>query len=175
MSQGYTQSSIEDIRASSGASIGSLYHHFGGKPGIAAALYVEGIERYQEAMLECLGKAPDAESGIRALVGEHFDWMRKNRDLARFLLGGPDREVLLASGGAVRKLNRQFARPIEQWLSEAQERGEIRDVGFELIEALIIGPCNELTQLWLREGRAPQKGAIETLGDLIWQAIAAPG
>src|SRR5438067_10900122 len=45
--RGLRATSVEDIRSASGASNGSLYHHFGSKEGIAAALYAAAIEDYQ--------------------------------------------------------------------------------------------------------------------------------
>jgi AcrR family transcriptional regulator len=44
---GYEATRIEDIRSRSGASIGSIYHHFGSKERIAAVLHVEAIRAYQ--------------------------------------------------------------------------------------------------------------------------------
>ncbi|MEN8240040.1 MAG: TetR/AcrR family transcriptional regulator, partial [Actinomycetota bacterium] len=51
---GYDATSIEEICRLSGSSVGSFYHHFGSKEGIAAALYEEGIIAYQEGLLEPL-------------------------------------------------------------------------------------------------------------------------
>src|SRR6185436_8786528 len=47
---GYDNTSIEDIRARSGASIGSIYHHFGRKEVIAAALYVDTLVKYRAGL-----------------------------------------------------------------------------------------------------------------------------
>src|SRR2546425_484894 len=65
--RGYTATTIEDIRRASGASVGSLYHHFGGKDRIAAALYVDGLARYQAGFLATLGAHDDARGGVEAL------------------------------------------------------------------------------------------------------------
>jgi AcrR family transcriptional regulator len=42
-SRGFAATTVEEIRRRSGASIGSIYHHFGGKEGLAAELCVEGL------------------------------------------------------------------------------------------------------------------------------------
>src|SRR5579884_3305209 len=45
--QGFDETTIEDIRHESGASIGSIYHHFSDKAGIAAAVYAHAVRSYQ--------------------------------------------------------------------------------------------------------------------------------
>ena len=49
---GIEGATVEMILARCGASIASLYHHFGSKDGLAAALYLEGIEGYFEKSRE---------------------------------------------------------------------------------------------------------------------------
>ena len=40
--KGFTETTMEDIRIRSGASTGSIYHHFSNKEMLARALYLEG-------------------------------------------------------------------------------------------------------------------------------------
>ena len=48
--RGTAAATVDDVRRRSGASVGSIYHHFGDKEGLAAALYVEGLRSYQEGL-----------------------------------------------------------------------------------------------------------------------------
>ena len=41
VTKGFLATTMDDVRRRSGASIGSIYHHFGSKEDLAAALYVE--------------------------------------------------------------------------------------------------------------------------------------
>src|SRR6266513_5303326 len=84
--RGYSSTTIEDIRRASGASVGSLYHHFAGKDRIAAVLYVEGLTDYQAGFQGVLEEHADARAGVAALVGYHLPWVAGHPDLARFLL-----------------------------------------------------------------------------------------
>src|SRR3954452_21304520 len=84
--RGYSSTTIDDIRRASGASVGSLYHHFGGKDGIAAALFVQGLASYQSTFLAALLPHVHARAGIEAVVRHHLRWVREHDDLARFLL-----------------------------------------------------------------------------------------
>src|SRR2546421_12875214 len=83
---GYSSTTIDDIRRASGASVGSLYHHFGGKDRIAAALYVDGLADYQRGFQAVLEEHGDARAGVEAIVAYHLEWVDEHADLARFLL-----------------------------------------------------------------------------------------
>lgn len=50
LEHGYTDVSIADIVASSGLSVGSIYHHFGGKSELFIALYVKHRKEYEDAV-----------------------------------------------------------------------------------------------------------------------------
>src|ERR1700733_7023129 len=98
---------IEEVKKRSGASVGSTYPHFGGKDGIATALYLEILRGYQDGVVRALRGAPGAEDGVGALVRHHLRWVERNPDRARFLLqGGVAREQ---AGDELKALNRGLA------------------------------------------------------------------
>src|SRR5690606_16253103 len=78
--QGVDATTIEMIRDRSGASIGSLYHHFGNKERIIAALYLEGVGGYARLLEAGFTKVDSAEACIRLLVGCYVDWVLANPD-----------------------------------------------------------------------------------------------
>ena len=55
------------MRRRSGASVGSIYHHFGDKED-RAALFVAVLRDYQEGLLAALAAGDDAERTVGALV-----------------------------------------------------------------------------------------------------------
>src|SRR3954469_22562757 len=95
--KGYADTSIDDLRQASGASVGSIYHHFGGKAGVAAALYAETLRDYQQGVLDLIREQPSARQGVEGMVRHHLTWITTHRDEARFLFGMRSAEVLLAS------------------------------------------------------------------------------
>ena len=60
--KGVAATTVEDLRRGSGASIGSIYHHFASKEHVAAALYLDALADYQRGMLVAL------QSGARLIV-----------------------------------------------------------------------------------------------------------
>jgi AcrR family transcriptional regulator len=169
--KGFGGTTIEDVRQASGASVGSIYHHFGGKEQLAAALYAEGLRDYQDRFLETLERhRDDARAAIETLVLDHVRWIVEHPDLARFLLGRREGEVRRAADAAARELNRAFFRTAAAWFAEQASRGAIRRLGFDLYAALLIGPSQELARHWLA-GNA--KTSLEDAGPALAAAAWA--
>src|SRR5215470_19981173 len=103
--RGVTATTIEDIRAKSGASIGSIYHHFRSKENLAATLYVEGLRDYQVGLLKDLQRCHSAETGIKAVVAYHLAWIRGHANWARYLLQMREAGFMAAAEDAIRQLN----------------------------------------------------------------------
>ena len=146
---GVAGASIEDIRRRSGTSVGSIYHHFGGKDGIAGALYLDGLSDYQEGFIGVVEGAKSARASVQEGVRQHVRWIHAHRDLARFLLLGRDARVVVATEREVRSQNRRFFSRVEGWARPWVRAGELREVQPELLVALWIGPSQELARHWL--------------------------
>jgi AcrR family transcriptional regulator len=92
-SSGFAEASIADVVGRAGASVGSLYHHFGGK----AELYLALFEDYQRGQEERAATAVRAarHAGERDplalfLIGgrRYLEGCWEERDLARMFLAG---------------------------------------------------------------------------------------
>ena len=102
-SSGFAEASIAEVVAGAGASVGSLYHHFGGKAELYLALFEDHQQR-QEARAVAAVRSAAAEgeddpvalfvAGSRA----YLDGCWAERDLARLFLagGGPPGFELVA-------------------------------------------------------------------------------
>src|SRR6516162_9674614 len=91
--QGYSQASIADVVERAGSSVGSLYHHFGGKSELFLALWQEHQLAHEQAASEAVAAARKAgvtdpgelfAAGARAFL--QGSWQR--RDLALLFLSG---------------------------------------------------------------------------------------
>jgi AcrR family transcriptional regulator len=157
---------IEEVRRRSGASVGSIYHHFGGKDGIAAALYVEILREYQVGAVRALDEADGAEQGVKGLARHHLRWVERNPERARFLLGGG--ALREAAGDQLRELNRDLSAAVDGWV---ERQAEIRALPREVFYAVVIGPAQEASRLWL----AGRVGSLRKLEDEIaeaaWRAV----
>ena len=150
--KGLAGTTVEEVRTRSGASVGSIYHHFGDKQGIAAALYVAILRDYQEGLLAVLERAGDARDTVEELVRHHLRWVAADRDRARFLLGArPPRAV-----DEIRGLNRRAFSATASWLDEEVAAGRIRPIPFDLFYAVLIGPARSSAATGSRGACAPR-------------------
>ena len=163
---------MADVRRASGASIGSIYHHFTGKEELAAAVYAEGLSDYQQGFLATLTRERSAETAVKAAVSHHIRWVSRNRDLAAFLLAPREPEVRMASQKHVHDLNRRMFDMTEAWLSERVERGELRDLPPDLFYVLLIGSSQEFCRHWLAgRTKTPIDKAADALAQAAWDAL----
>ncbi|MBB6349672.1 AcrR family transcriptional regulator [Nonomuraea muscovyensis] len=86
LARGYGEATVADIVQASGISVGSLYHHFGGKPGLFLALW-EQFMRGQEERTSRAARAVGG-TGERFLAGAraYLEGSWEDRDLARLFL-----------------------------------------------------------------------------------------
>jgi AcrR family transcriptional regulator len=169
---GVEAASVEEVRRRSGASVGSLYHRFGSKEGIAAAVYVDALADYQAQFVTALDRAHDGAEGVRSVVRTHMRWVRGNPDRAQFLFAVAGADVRRAASIELRDLNEPFFARVESWLRGRVEAGEIRGASFDVVYALWLGPSQELARLWLARGR---RGALRTetalLANAAWRSL----
>jgi AcrR family transcriptional regulator len=170
--RGYAATSMAEVGRRSGASIGSIYHHFEGKEGVAAALYVDGLRTYQDGVVALLAGSPGAEEGTRAVVHHHVAWVAEDPARARYLLGSRPAEVAEATRGPLRRMNRRFFRAVRGWLDPHVQAGRIRSLPFDVHHAVLLGPSQELARIWLA-GRADTdlESAAADLADAAWNAL----
>lgn len=172
---GYDASTIADIRAAAGVSNGSVFHHFGSKEGIAEALYLDGIRRYQQGLLAVLERhRADAASGVRAVVRFHLEWVEAHRDLARFLfdIGRPDWRG--AQSAAIRAANEAFAAGVAAWLRPHVDKRRLKPLPAEVFAACVIGPAQLVSRAWIAGLRkARPRTYARALADAAWGAVSA--
>ncbi|MFF0860141.1 TetR/AcrR family transcriptional regulator [Nonomuraea sp. NPDC003560] len=87
LAKGYAEATVADIVETSGISVGSLYHHFGGKPGLFLALW-EQFMREQEERTSRAAKATAGAGEERFLAGAraYLEGSWEQREVARLFL-----------------------------------------------------------------------------------------
>jgi AcrR family transcriptional regulator len=170
--KGFSAATVADVRRISGASTGSIYHHFGGgKEHLAAALYLDGLRDYQRGLLRTLRRHDGAQEGIRAIARHHLRWVAANPELARFLASRRGTEGLPDAESDLRDLNRETFAAVTEWLAPHVASGAVKDLPIDVFYTLLIGPAQEFSRHWL-EGRMRTSiaRAEEILGDAAWDA-----
>jgi AcrR family transcriptional regulator len=131
--RGFTEASIADIVQRAGSSVGSLYHHFGGKSELFIALWQEHQLAHEEAASQAVAEArkngvtdPGGlfEAGARAYL--QGSWQR--RDLALLFASGdgpPGFEVMRRHRG-------------REWIAQNDSLLHLTDVPEDRVYAAIL-------------------------------------
>ncbi len=170
--KGIAATTIDDIRVRSQASVGSIYHHFGTKEGIAAALFAQGIDDYWRQLLVGADRQPTAERMIHGLIEAHVRWISAQPDLARFLFARRQ-AVSPAYEETIRSRTAAHFTTVFALLKPWFKQGVLRRLPAELYAPLLMGAAQEYSRQWL-SGRVeldPQT-AIEELSRAAWRSLA---
>lgn len=170
--KGVDGTAIEDICTASGASVGSIYHQFDSKTGVAAALYLDALADFQAAVTRCIAPAAGAREGVLAIVSAHIGWAEANPVRARFLHQARHAEVVAARAEAIRGLNRAFGMSVAAWMAPHVAERRLRTLPVDLFIAQILGPAQDYVRGRMsgRGGAAPEEAA-KVLGAAAWRAL----
>lgn len=170
---GFEETTIEGIRQRSGASSGSIYHHFKSKDELGAAVYLEGLIDYQAGFVEELERHGDAKAGLFAIVRFHLGWVAEHADWARYLFKMRRAEFMTTRETDIKGQNKEFIKRVAFWFKPYIQNGTLRDLHPELYTALIFGPCQEFARHWLAGRMRTEVGeASEQIGRAVWRALA---
>ncbi|MHC8287426.1 TetR/AcrR family transcriptional regulator [Pseudomonas sp. XS1P51] len=171
--QGIEATTIEMIRAECETSVGAIYHHFGNKEGLVAALFFTALDDQARLRDSYLSEAGTTQEGVYALVHSYVDWVDSQPEWARFqyharfaVTKGPFKDELATRNKA---RNKQLL----EWLTASARGDELKGFPAELIPSLIIGQADSYCRTWL-SGRV--KGSPKAYRDLLaeaaWRSIS---
>jgi AcrR family transcriptional regulator len=170
--RGVEGTAIEDICAASGASVGSIYHQFDSKTGVAAAVYLDALADFQAAVVRHIDPTAGAREGILAIVSAHIGWVEENPARARFLQQARHAEVVVAHAADIADLNRALGQAVAGWMTPHVAAGRLRALPVDLFIAQLLGPAQEYVRGRMSgRGGASYEAAIEVLGDAAWRAL----
>jgi len=169
---GLEPTNIKDMRKRSGASTGSIYHHFKSKQQLAAEVYLEAIRRYQEGFLLAIEDKAGAREGIHAVVRYHLTWIEDYPDWARVLFQQRRAEFMTGTEEEFARINAEFFGRASLWFGQHIKAGTIRRLPADLYVTFLLGPCQEYTRMYLSgHARAKPDEIAGELAEAVWRAI----
>ena len=171
---GIAPTTIEMVLLRCEASVGNLYHHFGSKEGLVAALFFCALQDQGELIEQELARAQTVREGVAALVYSYVDWITAQPELARFMFQARSAVAKGPHGAELQQRNRQRAKLVMSWFGEPGRTGRIKDWPMELLPSLIIGAAENYSRAWL-SGRVKATPAQQRarLAEAAWASIAA--
>ena len=160
---GYFRTSVPDIVRVSGVSIGSIYHHFKDKQGIAVALYNELTKRVGDDLERIESEHETTKNQCRAVIEFLFELTEKEPHTMEFMIYSKHREFLpdhmpICPSKPMARLRELVALGID--------RGEIRDMDPFVAASAIYGATFRVIQLRL-DGLIPMP--ITYYLDEVWE------
>lgn len=159
--RGYAETSMDDLTAQAGLTRGALYHHFGDKKGLLAAV-VEQIDAEMDARLQAISDtAASAWEGFVTRCRAYLE-MALETDIQRLVL----RDAKAVLGGVTPEAQRQCVESLRRLLEQLMAQGVVTQADPEALAALVYGSLSEAA-VWIADG---EHGAAR-----LEQAIAALG
>ena len=169
--RGIDHTTIHQIQSRANCSIGSIYHHFGSKEGIAEEIFLDGVGQLNQAMLQQIHRAANAEQSVHAVVSAYCDWSTENRDLARYL-HSRDIDFSEQARKRLREIHQDFITEVFTWFAPFVAKGQMRVLPVETYVPLISGATQEYVRRWLsgHHDKGPQE-VKQLFAEAAWNAV----
>lgn len=170
---GIEATTVEVIRTRANSSVGSIYHHFGNKEGLIAALFFAALDDQLNLIRPRMKSADTSRAAIGQLIHSYLEWVTNKPELARFLsnarhsvVNGPYNKDLTAR-------NKQRFGDLQKWLALGVENRSIRPLPKETYASLLIGPSENYCRAWL-SGRVKAEPIdyAAIFADAAWRVVA---
>ncbi|MFF7064277.1 TetR family transcriptional regulator [Pseudomonas sp. NPDC008258] len=144
--KGYADTSMDDLTAQAGFTRGALYHHFGDKKGLLAAV-VEQIDAEMDARLQAI--SDNAENAWEGFHGrcEAYLQMALEPEIQRLVL----RDARAVLGGASSEAQRHCVKSMQHLIDALMVQGVVVEMDAEALASMIYGSLSEAT-LWIADG-----------------------
>ncbi|MCY1511745.1 Transposon Tn10 TetC protein [compost metagenome] len=147
---GYAATSMDDFTAAAGLTRGALYHHFGGKQGLLAAV-VEQIDGEMDERLDAISaRAPDAWTAFRERCRAYLQ-MAAEPEIRRIVL--QDARAVL--GPAPDAAQQQCLASLGALLQRMMDENAIEAAAPEALARLVNGSLSE-SAFWIAEDPADE-------------------
>jgi AcrR family transcriptional regulator len=139
--RGFDETTIRDIAARAGLSLGAAYYYFKSKEAIVGAYYDYVQHEHLTRARDAFTREPDLRGRLRAALHIKIDIMREDRRLLRalFRYGGDPDHVLSWFGPATHEQRRLSIRVFAEAIADERLPDDIRDAAPVLLWALHMG------------------------------------
>ena len=147
----YADTSMDDLTAQAGLTRGALYHHFGDKRGLLAAV-VEQIDAEMDARLRAISNnAADPWEGFRERCQAYLE-MALEPEIQRLVL----RDARSVLGGASPEAQRHCIESMQRLIEGLIEQGVVAEADAEALASLIYGSLSEAA-FWIAERESSKR------------------
>lgn len=166
---------IEDLAERAEVSVGSLYHHFGGRERVAFMLYRRSMESLMAAITRAVLRKKNARDGVLALVRSYLRWVANNQEEARYIYAAASQAGLVdAWKREMTEWKGALVSPFVRWFQAHIDAGRIVSLPPALMEVAVVGPPAEFARRWLSGVPGLEmEDAMRALPAAVWRSIGS--
>ncbi len=142
---GYANTSMDDLTARAGLTRGALYHHFGDKKGLLAAVVEQLDAEMDERLRAITDTAENAWDGFRQRCRAYLE-MALEPEIQRIVL----RDARAVLGGGSPEAQRHCIESMRQLIENLMLQGVLAQAQAQALATLICGSLAEAT-VWIAE------------------------
>lgn len=142
---GYANTSMDDLTARAGLTRGALYHHFGDKKGLLAAVVEQLDAEMDERLRAITDTAENAWDGFRQRCRAYLE-MALEPEIQRIVL----RDARAVLGGGSPEAQRHCIESMRQLIENLMLQGVLAQAQAQALATLIYGSLAEAT-VWIAE------------------------
>lgn len=169
--KGFHNTSIPDIVAASGTSIGAVYHHFASKDELARVLHRHLVEQFVKLSATEVLAFPDTQSRVRGYVSMLFRLTEEDPYFVSYLIFARPSSVVEDNLTVCSREGLEVTRRI---IVDGQQAGEVRDLDDRVLCGVISGAIMRLIDLRL-DGVIvePLTALVDDTAAAIWAGISS--
>lgn len=168
--KGYFSTSVRDIARESAVSIGSIYHHFRDKEGVASAMYNNLLQRMSMAIRDIQRRNNTAHDRCRAVVEMLFEVTETEPQVMEFMLYSKHREFL---PGEKPVCSSEPLELMREMVAQGMATGEIQQMDLMVASSCLYGGAIRMITSRL-DGviEKPLPEYIDSMWTCSWRSIA---
>lgn len=169
--KGFHTTSVPDIVAASGTSIGAVYHHFASKDELAHVLHRQLVGQFVEMSSAEVLALPDARSRVRAYVAMLFRLTEEDSEFVSYLIYTRPKSAVEDNLTVCSREGLEVTRHI---VVDGQAAGEVRTLDDRVLCGLVSGTIMRLIDLRL-DGVIVDSliGLVDDTAACIWAGLKA--
>ncbi len=167
--QGFHTTSIPDIVATSGTSIGAVYHHFGSKDELAHVLHRQLVDEFVALSQSEVLSVPDAAGRVRSYVSMFFHLTEDNPKFVAYLIYARPKSAVEDN---LTVCSREGLQVTQDIIAQGKRAGEVRDCDDRVLCGLLSGTLMRLIDLRLtRVITDPLTEMVDDTVAVIWAGL----
>ncbi|MCW9046599.1 MAG: TetR/AcrR family transcriptional regulator [Gammaproteobacteria bacterium] len=161
--KGYFNTSVRDIARESQVSIGSIYHHFKDKEGVASAMYNDLLKRMSESLDDIQRNKDSAYERCHAVIELLFKVTEEEPRLMEFMMYSKHREFLPDEAPIC---SAQPFKLMREMVAHGMETGEIQNIDLMVASSCLYGGA--IRMITSRLDGIIEKSLLEYV-DSVWE------